>query len=1025
MTPSDVFRLGDFVKPAHLTRTCVECDGRTLSYAELIALVDARAQELAPLVRDGDVVAIRREKSERYVVDLLAVLALGAVAMPMDPRLPEARVEALMDTVPPQAVITDDGLRATGRPSAMAGHPNHGERPAYVMFTSGSTGQPKAILGSVSALLHFVGWQGGAFSVSAGDRVSFLTPVGFDVSLRDIFLPLLHGGVLVIPSDPHTATPGAVAQWLARERITVVHAVPSVAKLWARATRAIRATSDAVPALRLCFLAGEKLYPATVAELRAAFAGATEYVNLYGPSETTLAKFFFRVGPVNAGELAPIPVGRPLPGTSFELVGAGPRREVVITTRHATLGYINAPAAESARFVRHGDGTVSYRTGDLGEVSAAGDLVIVGRADDEVKVNGVRVHPNEVTQVLQGYPGAQDVCAFATTPLGASEPRLAAVWIAGPAGQALPDNAPRDHALRHLPQAIVPTIWRKVAAFPRNANGKIDRARLAELLTPSDDGREAAATDTEAWLCRTVSGILDCETPGATADLFGLSATSIHVAFLIGKVEDDLGKSLAFADVFALTRLRDIAALIDRSPARAHVAMPDPPKAETYALSPPQRRWWNIYMPEGNRSWATMVRVLRFERVVDARRLERGLLDLARHQDSMRLSFVQRNGEVLLKETPVTDTTSLDVEVRDFSGQPAEAAARRLDALRLDVANAEIPTHTWPLFRATVATLPGGRSAVVFAMHHMISDGFSMNLIETQLRHFLDKGRAIPIPSRFNYLAYADWAAREEPLRFGPGSDAQAYWARVFATPYRKHVFAEKWTGPGHDRGQAYCVKVPDATRAAVKACAREHGVTEFSLYLSAKFQALHRLLDEPDLVIGTPAAGRELKGAEEVVGNFISLVCVRSRRDAGQSALDHVRRTMQDVACAMTHQGYQYDRLVAELGLPFEQSRFPLTTVFISYLNFSGAGRSPLDPRECGFSDLGFAVKFDKMSYVREHDGATSLLVQYRNNLFERADIEAFTSAWIDALDAVVGTKRPECPERTDEGAAVLGAEL
>ena len=1016
MTPPDCFRLDHFVKPAQLMQPCVECDGRTLSYAELIALVDARAQELAPLVRDGDVVAIRREKSERYVVDLLAVLARGAVAMPVDLRLPDARVETMMAAVPPQAVITDDSVRATGRPNAILCHPNHGERPAYVMFTSGSTGKPKAILGSVSALLHFVRWQGAEFGVSAGDRVSFLTPVGFDVSLRDIFLPLLHGGVLVIPSDQHIATPGAVAHWLARERITVVHAVPSVAKLWARASGA---TGDAVPALRLCFLAGEKLYPATMAELRAAFAGTTEYVNLYGPSETTLAKFFLRVGPVNAGDLAPIPVGQPLPGTSFELVGAGPGREVVIRSHHATLGYINAPAVENARFVRHGDGTASYCTGDLGEVTSAGDLVIVGRADDEVKINGVRVHPNEVTQVLQGFSGAQDVCVFATTPRGGSEPRLAAVWITGPAGQTLPDNAPREHALRHLPQAIVPTIWRKVAAFPKNANGKIDRARLPDLLTPSDAGHEAAATDAEAWLCRTVSGILGCEAPCATADLFALGATSIHVAFLIGKIEDELGKSLAFADVFALTRLCEIAALIDRSPVRAHVAIPDPPKADTYALSPQQRRWWNIYMPEGNRSWATMVRVLKFDRAIDAKRLERGLLDLARHQDSMRLSFVQRNGEVLLEETPVTGTTSLGIEVQDFSGQPAELAARRLDALRLDVANAEIPTDTWPLFRARVAKLPGGRSAVVFAMHHMIGDGFSMNLIETQLRHFLDEGRAIPVPSRFNYLAYAHWAAREEPARFGPGSDAQAYWARVFATPYRKHVFAEKWTGPGHDRGQAYCVKVPDATRAAVKACARAHGVTEFSLYLSAKFRALHRLLGRSDLVIGTPAAGRELRGSEEVVGNFISLVCVRSRRDDGQSALDHARRTMQDVACAMTHQGYQYDKLVAGLGLPFEQSRFPLTTIFISYLNFSGAGRSPLDPSECGFSDLGFAVKFDKMSYVREHDGATSLLVQYRNNLFERADIETFTSAWIDALNAVVRT------DLVDRETVVLEAQM
>lgn len=1015
MAPADCFRLDRHVAHTQLAHTAIEYSDRALSYAELIALVDARVKELTPWVSDGDVVAIHREKSEAYVTDLLAVLALGGIAMPIDLRLPDARISAMMDIVPPQVIITGDGPRATGWPSAVVDHPSYGERPAYVMFTSGSTGKPKAILGTLSALLHFVAWQGTEFGLSVGDRVSFLTPVGFDVSLRDIFLPLLHGATLVIPSERHIATPTAITRWMASERISVVHAVPSVAKLWARAM------GDAAPTLRLFFLAGEKLYPAALAELRLAFGGTTEYVNLYGPSETTLAKFFFRVGPVSADDLAPIPVGQPIPGTSFEISDAEPCREVVITTRNATLGYINAAPAEAARFVRNSDGIVSYHTGDLGEISAAGDLVIVGRVDDEVKVNGVRVHPNEVTQALQAFPDAQDIHVFAIAPRG-SDPRLAAVWIAKPGSEALLDSAPRDHALGHLPQAIVPTIWRKVNEFPKNANGKIDRARLAALVTQDTDAFDAPATKTEAWLCKLVTEILGCEEPSSTADLFGLGATSIHVAFLIGKVEDELGKSLDFADVFAVTRLSEIADLIDRSPTRETVAIPDILKARTYVLSPQQRRWWNIYMPEGNRSWATMVRVMKFDRPVDAKRLKRGLLDLALNQDSMRLSFVQRDGRVLLKESPVTDVTSLDIAVQDFSDQTTESAAGKLDALRLDVANSEIATDTWPLFRASVAHLPNGRSAVVFAMHHMISDGFSMNLIETQLRRFLEQDTAIPSPTRFNYLSYADWAAKEEPKRSGPGSESQTYWASVFQTPYRKHVFSEKWDGPGHDRGQGYCAKVPDTTREAVKAYARTHRVTEFSLYLTAKFRALHHLLGRPDLVIGTPAAGRELKGAEDLVGNFISLVCVRSRNITGRPPLDHVRQTMQDVALAMTHQNYQYDKLVSDLGMPFEQSRFPLTTIFISYLNFSGAGRSPLDLQELGFSDLGFAVKFDKMSYVREHDGATSLLVQYRNNLFDMEEIELFVAAWIDELDSIV---RSESTIQGDERIVVCETAL
>ena len=1001
MTSTDCLRLIQFIAPSQWKLTAIECGDQTVSYANLIAQVDARAEELSQWVYDGAVVALRCEKSVAYVIDLLAILALGGIVMPIDIRLPDARVEAMMHIVPPQVVITGDGAHATDLHNLVSDHPKRGERPAYVMFTSGSTGTPKAILGTLSALLHFIEWQGHEFGVSEKDRVSFLTPVGFDVSLRDIFLPLLHGATLVIPLEQDTSTPGGIMRWMMAKRISIAHAVPSVAKLWARAM------GHSAPTLRVLFLAGEKLYPAAVTELRAAVGTSTEYVNLYGPSETTLAKFFHRVGKVDVENIAPIPVGRPLPGTSVGFHGVGLEREVVITTRNATLGYINPAAVDATRFVNNSDGTVLYHTGDLGELLESGDLVIVGRADEEVKINGVRVHPNEVTQTLQGYADAQDILVFSTT-LGGIEPRLAAVWIAKPGRSSLPDSAPRDYAIDHLPQAIVPTIWRKVDEFPKNTNGKVDRVRLAALVYQDSTAAEMPITETEAWLCCQVSEILESSMPSPTVDLFALGATSIHVAFLIGKIEDELGKSLDFSDLFSATNLAKIADLIDRSPEREMVKIPKLAKAATYALSPQQRRWWNIYMPKGNRSWATMVRVMHFDFVVDVNRVEEGLLDLVLKQDSMRLSFVLRDDQVLLQETLVTDGTKLEVEVRDFAEQTVETSIGFLDNLRLEVANSEIATDMWPLFRVIVAVLPEGRSALVFAMHHMISDGFSMNLIETQLRRFLEYDVPIPEPTRFNYLSYADWAAKAESRLSGAESEAQCYWAEVFKTPYRKHVFAEKWVGIGHDRGQGYCAKVPDIVRDAIKVYARSYRVTEFSLYLTAKFRALHRILDRRDLVIGTPAAGRELKGAEELVGNFISLVCVRSRYDDRQSDLDHVRQTMQGVACAMTHQNYQYDRLVSDLGMPFEQSRFPLTTIFISYLNFSGAGRDNFNPRDQGFSDLGFAVKFDKMSYVREHDDATSLLVQYRNNLFDRVEIEHFVTAWIEELAAIVRSEVP-----------------
>ena len=1006
------FPVQQLLEPYRLTRTATACAGQNVSYAELIEMVETRAGELRAVGADGDVIAIWREKSTEYIVDLLAILMIGAVAMPIDPRLPPARCAVMMDVVPPQVIISHDGTaKSTGHINVISNHPDRGERPGYVMFTSGSTGRPKAILGTIWALLHFIQWQGAEFKLSETDRVSFLTPIGFDVSLRDIFLPLLHGAALVIPAERDTTTPNAIVKWLETERISIIHVVPSVAQLWARSM------GDAKPLLRTVFLAGEKLYPSVVAELRSAFGHTTEYINLYGPSETTLAKFFSRIELTQSASDAPIPVGRPLPGASFGFVTGGTSGEVVITTCNATLGYIGADAAEAAKFSKGLDGEISYRTGDLGETTPNGELVIIGRADDEIKVNGVRVHPNEVTQCLSGFHAAQDIHVFATTTGSAREPRLAAIWIAKPGEDALEDTAPRKYALQQLPQAIVPTLWRKVTEFPKNANGKIDRNLLTSALARPFDEAGASETETEAWLTRLIANILECETPSPMANLFGLGATSLHVAFLIGKIEDELGKSLDFADVFAVTRLSDIAALIDGTPTRKTVALPPLQPSNLYRMAPQQRRWWNIYIPERNRSWATMVRIMSFDHHLEPKVLKRGLLDLVQNQDSMRLSFVENGDEIWLRETEVTSETTFPISVSDFSSLANEEAAAMLDELRLEVANSEIATDTWPLFRAKIAYLPEGKSAVVFAMHHMISDGFSMNIVDAQLRQYIDRGAVIPEPPKYNYLSYAAWAREQELTLYGAGSEAQSYWAEVFDKPYQKHLFMEKWKGPDHDRGQGLCVKVPTSTRLAVKAFARRHKVTEFSVYFAAKFKVLHRILKRSDLVVGTPAAGRELKGAEDLVGNFISLVCVRSCEVAGQTSLGHVRQTMQKVAHAMTYQNYQYDTLVKDMGMEFEQSRLPLTTMFISHLNFGGSNGSSFDVREEGFSDLGFAVKFDLMSYVREHKGATSLLVQFRNNLFYKQEIEAFIAGWIEELNSLVE------PEATPQGLTEVDA--
>ena len=288
--------------------------------------------------------------------------------------------------------------------------PIHGEDAAYIFFTSGSTGVPKGVLGCHKGLSHFLHWQRQTFDIGPRDRVAQLTSLSFDVLLRDVFLPLTSGGMLCLPEEGDQAH---VLAWLAREGVTVVHAVPTLLQTWLTQ----ESTGVDLGNLRWLFLAGEPLSGALVQAWRGRFPGGAEVVNLYGPTETTLVKCFHRV----IGELQPglQPVGMALPQTQAlvlnatgQLCGIGELGEVVLRTPFRTLGYVNAPEEMRRHFVpnpfREGDPSdLLYYTGDRGRYRPDGSLDLLGRLDDQVKIRGVRVEPGEVKAVLEEHPAVQ------------------------------------------------------------------------------------------------------------------------------------------------------------------------------------------------------------------------------------------------------------------------------------------------------------------------------------------------------------------------------------------------------------------------------------------------------------------------------------------------------------------------------------------------------------------------------------------------------------------------------------------
>jgi amino acid adenylation domain-containing protein len=513
------------------------------SYSELHERARELAAETASSTRPGEVVPLTGPATPELVCAMVAVLGAGRVLLLLDPELPQARRETMLAEAAVPAAKPADA--------------------AYVFFTSGTTGTPNAVLGRAGGLAHFLEWESRELAVAPGDRCSQLTGLSFDVVLRDMLLPLVGGATLVLPDLGSPLGPDEVPAWLEEERISVVHAVPTVTSSWLASMTAPAARSP-----RAVVFAGEPLSATLVEEWRRLFPGTERILNLYGPTETTLAKCCYEVpSPPRPGIQ---PLGRPLPDTEVLILderlrprGGDEAGQIAIRTPYRSAGYLNAPAETSRRFVALGDDPddLVFLTGDRGRVDSEGLLEFLGRLDDQVKIRGVRVEPAEVAAALASHEAVLTAAVVAT-----DEPALAAFAVPrDPANE--PDPADlRAHVGSLLSPAFVPATITVVDRLPLTPNGKVDRAALAAAAAreaPIEAPAGAPQTDVERRLAAIWQEVLAVPDLGPEADFFALGGHSLTAARMLSSVRRELGPDVPLRVLFEAPTLAEFAAAVE------------------------------------------------------------------------------------------------------------------------------------------------------------------------------------------------------------------------------------------------------------------------------------------------------------------------------------------------------------------------------------------------------------------------------------------------------------------------------
>ncbi|MEV4921456.1 non-ribosomal peptide synthetase [Streptomyces roseoverticillatus] len=520
-------------------RPAVLFEDTTLTYAEL----NARANQLAHhLIAQGagpeDVVAVILPKSVELLVALLAVLKAGAAYLPVDPAHPSERLSLMLGDIRP-AVVLDAGEVSGDMSRYPDTDPGDADRvaplspahPAYVIYTSGSTGVPKGVAVEHRSLADYLAWACETYP-SARGKALLHSSAAFDMTVTALFVPLLAGGCIHLAALEEGSLP---RKGLAGTRPAFLKGTPSHLALLNALPAEFSPTEELL-------LAGEALLGKPLQAWRRRHPSVTVF-NVYGPTETTVSCAQYRIEPGAALPPGVVPIGRPVRNTrvyvldgGLRLVPPGVVGELYVSGAGVARGYVNRPGLTAERFVADPFGPAGsrmYRTGDLVRWMPTGDLVFVGRADDQVKVRGHRIEPSEIEAVLSRHPGLVRTAVVAHTHEPAGK-RLVA-YVVPAAGSTVDISDLRGFARRALPDYMIPAVFVLLDELPLLPNGKLDRAALPTPAAGTTPVTRAPRTPWEELLCGLFAQVLGLPEVGAEDNFFELGGDSIMSIQLVSK----------------------------------------------------------------------------------------------------------------------------------------------------------------------------------------------------------------------------------------------------------------------------------------------------------------------------------------------------------------------------------------------------------------------------------------------------------------------------------------------------------
>ncbi|MFT4065906.1 amino acid adenylation domain-containing protein [Paraburkholderia sp.] len=1029
----------------------VHCDGATLTYRELDQWANRIAHRLAAAGVGREArVGVCVERSTALVAALLGVMKAGGAYVPLDPAYPHERLRDMIDDARLTALLTDSTTRAAiramhadpagpaayvevgvertgGEPESNPANALHPAQLAYVIYTSGSTGKPKGVGISHGALsLHlddFIAENG----LSAADRVLQFATINFDGAVEHIFATLSVGAALEV-RGPALWSGSEFSRVLRERRITVADLPTGYWKQWAQQ---LPADLDGL-ALRRVTVGGEALPGAAVAHWFDGPLANLTLVNTYGPTEAAVTTSGQRVDAAHATSVA-VSIGLPWASRYYRILDAdgepvpeGGLGELCIGGATLARGYLGRAAQTAERFVPDPAGRPGarlYRTGDLCRWLPDGSVAYLGRLDEQVKVRGYRIEPGEIERVLCAQPGVAEAVIVVR---GDQEAKRLLGYVVADAHGVNAGGAPavtgaalRDALARVLPAYMVPAVIVTLDALPTLPNGKLDRNSLPNVKADSA-GYVPPAEGLETTLAGIWQAVLGIGRVGAHDDFFALGGHSLLALQVAARLQRALGREVALRLLFDHPVLHSLAAALGEqhatpSRARTRQAIRRLHRREVRPTHGQERLWFLWRLTPDNPAYHLSFAV-KLAGAVDVAALRFALDTVVERHEILHSRFEERDGAPwLIVDDSIGCEWSETVfpDARD-DAHPALAAWLRDGAAKpFDLARG-------PVLRAQLARLGDGSHVFALAMHHIVADGWSMNVLIDELLTAYAARRSGTAPALAPLpVQYTDFAVWQRDTLDTAGLVQQLeYWRTrlgdeqpVLELPSDRQRPAQRSARGGEVEG---VLEQPLAD--ALQAFARRRDATLFMTLLAAFHALLYRYAGQQDIRVGIPLGGREQLETEPLIGFFVNTAVIRADVSGAATFDALLAQVKQRVLEAQANQDVPFAQVVDALQparvashTPLFQAMFNLDVPAAPLERHAGTGLqwSPLAGRRT-------AAQFDLTLNVSVAD-RLSLSFSYAADLFEQATVERVLRDYIGLLTQLVQHDTAAAPRVRD----------